>query len=133
MQRIKTRRKDRTSLNKHRARAIRAAARGEDGIADGGAVHLADRRVEAESLVHDGLEVLARFEAVEGPLPDRRGGGPEGEDVVAKTGVRGWVPGEMEEGVCQRDGGGVVGGEEDVEELVDDVGPVVRCGGEFAH
>ena len=75
------------------------------------------------------LQVAEAFEVLE----RGRRGGAEGEDFGAAGGVGLGVAGEVEEDVCQHDGGGVVCGHEDVEELVADVVPVLSRLGELVR
>lgn len=55
-----------TLAHRHRLRPVWAAANRQDGVARGDAVVERDAGVQAEGLVEDVLEVLARFEGGEG-------------------------------------------------------------------
>lgn len=93
------------------------AAGRQDRVAEGHARGLADHGSQAGGLEDDVVEVREGFDRVgvgEGAWIDA-------DEFGAEFCIDGGVAGEVEEDVGHEDGGGVVGGEEGIEELVADV------------
>ena len=108
--------------------ALRAASGREHGVFEGDALVGADARVETERLADYALEVLERLELSGGWI-----GRATSQDLAAEFGKDVGVAGEEEEDVCERDGDGVVGWEEDVEQLFADGDSINVFFGQFVR